>query len=98
ARQWLWSRWRARIQAAPKAPAAADAAGRWFQAGTLLALALAVAALLAPLPPAAVWALQVAAGLMALLAGQWFKFTLVTRAAFNQGFSVPHLPVRGVRR
>lgn len=98
ARQWLWSRWRARIQAAPKALAAADAAGRWFQAGTLLALALAVAALLAPLPPAASWGLQVAAGLAALLAGQWFKFTLVTQAAFNQGFAVPHLPVRGVRR
>ena len=30
--------------------------------------------------------------------GLWFKFTLVTRAAFNQGFALPHLPVRGVRR
>ncbi|HMO48404.1 MAG TPA: hypothetical protein PKB14_20565 [Rubrivivax sp.] len=98
ARQWLWGRWRARIQAAPRAHAAIDAAGRAFQAGTLLALALAGVALLAPLPPAAAWALQAAAGLAALAAGLWFKFTLVTRAAFNQGFALPHLPVRGARR
>ena len=36
--------------------------------------------------------------LTALAAGLWFKFTLVTRAAFNQGFALPHLPVRGVPR
>ena len=29
--------------------------------------------------------------------GWWFKFVLVTRAAFNQGFALPHLPVRGAR-
>ncbi len=31
-------------------------------------------------------------------AGAWFKFTLITRAGFNQGFALAHLPVRGVRR
>lgn len=98
ARQGLWGRWRLRVKTAPRAHAAIDAAGRGFQAGTLLALALAIAALLAPLPPAATWPLQAVAGLAALAAGLWFKFTLVTRAAFNQGFALPHLPVRGVRR
>jgi phenylacetyl-CoA:acceptor oxidoreductase subunit 2 len=37
------------------------------------------------------------AGLAALAAGGWLKFALVTRASFNQGFSLPHLPVRGAR-
>jgi phenylacetyl-CoA:acceptor oxidoreductase 26-kDa subunit len=98
ARQWLWTLWRRRIAAAPRALAAADAAGRWLQAGTLVPLAAAVLALGAPLPAAAAWALQLAAGALALAAGLWFKFTLVTRTGFNQGFALPHLPVRGVRR
>ena len=37
------------------------------------------------------------AGLLALATGAWLKLALVTRASFNQGFSLPHLPVRGVR-
>ena len=31
-------------------------------------------------------------------AGWWLKLALVTRAAFNQGFALPHLPVRGARQ
>jgi threonine/homoserine efflux transporter RhtA len=34
----------------------------------------------------------------ALGAGAWLKLTLVTRAAFNQGFALARLPVRGTRR
>ena len=34
----------------------------------------------------------------AVAAGGWFKFTLITRAGFNQGFALARLPVRGVRR
>jgi hypothetical protein len=30
--------------------------------------------------------------------GACFKFTLVTRAGFNQGFALQRLPVRGVAR
>jgi hypothetical protein len=41
---------------------------------------------------------QALAGATALGTGLWFKYTLVTRAGFNQGFTLPHLPVRGVRR
>ena len=40
---------------------------------------------------------RLAAGGAALAAGAWLKFALVTRASFNQGFSLPHLPVRGGR-
>lgn len=97
ARQWLWSRWRRRIAAAPSALAAVDAR-RWLVAGTLAPLAAAVVALGAPLPSQMVWVLQIVAGALALAAGLWFKYTLVTRAGFNQGFALPHLPVRGVHR
>jgi len=38
------------------------------------------------------------AGLAAASAGGWMKFALVTRAGFNQGFALPHLPVRGQPR
>lgn len=35
------------------------------------------------------------AGLCALGSGWLLKFTLITRAAYNQGFALPRLPVRG---
>lgn len=35
------------------------------------------------------------AGLFAFASGWWMKFTIVTRAAYNQGFALPVLPVRG---
>lgn len=35
------------------------------------------------------------AGVAAVAGGWWFKYTLVRRAAFTQGFALPHLPVRG---
>lgn len=37
------------------------------------------------------------AAIATILAGWWFKFVLVTRAALNQGFALPQLPVRGTR-
>jgi phenylacetyl-CoA:acceptor oxidoreductase subunit 2 len=63
-----------------------------------LPLALAFAALLHPLAPGWVGTLQLLAGVLALVGGAWFKLALVTRAAFNQGFALQHLPVRGARR
>ena len=38
------------------------------------------------------------AGLSAAAAGLAFKFLLITRAGFNQGFALPHTPVRGTGR
>ena len=75
----------------PASRSALEAPGRaLMQAGTIAPLALVLATLFLP---------QVAplAGLAALLTGGWFKFVLVTRAALNQGFSLPRLPVRGTR-
>ncbi len=100
ARAFAWRVYRRRLagKASPGALAALDRAGRVLEiAGTLVPL-LVVAAIAAGfvagptlLPSAAV------AGLLAALAGAYFKFTLVTRAGFNQGFALPHLPVRGTR-
>ena len=101
ARAAVWLAYRRRLapSVAPRALAALDAAGRWLvvvgSVVPLLTLALVAsgwvgAAVAAPL-------LGVA-GLAAAAAGAWFKFTLVTRAGFNQGFALAHLPVRGARR
>ena len=45
--------------------------------------------------PGAPW-LAAVAGLLAAAAGAWFKSTLMLRAGYNQGFALPHMPVRGV--
>jgi phenylacetyl-CoA:acceptor oxidoreductase 26-kDa subunit len=98
ARWLLWSGWRRRLagQAAPAALAAVESAGKVVRlAGTGLPLAivlLAGTALVdAPL-------LVAVAGAAAFAGGAWFKFTLITRAGFNQGFALVRLPVRGVQR
>ena len=98
ARFALWLSWRRRLRAAPCALAAIDRAGHAFKAASLLPLAMALWALIAPPSPAAAIALQGLAGGLALAGGLWVKFTLVTRGAYIQGFALPLLPVRGVRR
>lgn len=97
ARALAWTRYRGAIRkSVPKqALAPLETAGKsLLQLGTVAPLALVVAALVAP---AAAPAAAVLAGLAALAAGWRFKFVLVTRAAWNQGFALPHLPVRGAR-
>ena len=55
----------------------------------LLVIALASAA-----PNVMLW-LGVISALGALGSGWLFKVVLITRAAYNQGFALPRLPVRG---
>ena len=95
---WLAYRRSLGTAVALPAIAALDRAGTVLQwLGTLPPLALVAfiatgyAGETATLPLAAV------AGASALVAGAWAKATLVLRAAFNQGFALPHLPVRGAR-
>ena len=96
---WLAYRHRLALRAAPRAMAALDAAGRWLQlAGSLLPLALLALVAGGLIGSALAAPLLVIAGLLAAAAGAWLKFTLITRAGFNQGFALVHLPVRGVRR
>jgi len=98
-RALLWRAYRRHVAATIVAAAARalDAAGRRLDAiGTAPPVLLAVAAFALPgaggLAQAAVLA---AAGLLAWLGGWSTKFALVRRAAFNRGFSIAHLPVRG---
>jgi len=62
--------------------------------GTVLPLLLLATAILMPQAEAV---LSAFAGLAAAHGGWRFKALLVTRAAFNQGFSIAALPVRGTR-
>lgn len=53
--------------------------------------AIPLALLIAPLPGIA----AALGGLLAASAGWWFKYTLVCRLAFTQGFEIEHTPARG---
>ncbi len=95
---WLAYRRRLATAAAPQAQVALDRAGRWLHVvGTLVPLAL-IAAIVASAASATQTPLIAAiAGLAAAAVGVYLKYTIVTRAGFNQGFALAHLPVRGAR-
>lgn len=93
----LWYRRLARCQGA-RALAAVNRAGHALNAGSLLPLVIVLGVMATPLTPGWAAALQALAGALAALGGAGFKFMLITRASFNQGFALSHLPVRGVRR
>jgi hypothetical protein len=65
-------------------------------AGAAALLAL-IAAAVAGAKPATQISLLTLAGLSVWLSGAYLKYVLVTRAGFNQGFTLAHLPVRGAR-
>lgn len=92
-----WTR-RLALQLSPRPLAAVNRAGRAFNRGSLGAIALVLLALASPLPANWAMALLALAAALTVAGGAIFKWQLVTRAAFNQGFALPHLPVRGVRR
>lgn len=90
ARGFAWSGYWAALKP-PASRAALESAGKaLLQVGTLVPLALVPGGNF--LPQAAMLA-----AIAAILTGGWFKFVLVTRAAWNQGFALPQLPVRGTR-
>lgn len=91
-------RWQQRLAGVlrPAALRAVSRAAQVCNASTLLPLALVALVLAAPTSPSL--PLQALAGALAAAGGALFKFMLVTRAGFNQGFALPHLPVRGTRR
>ena len=97
ARGFAWSIYRGSVakSAARPALAALDRAGKiLIQFGTVAPLALLLLGLFAA--DVAAIALLLA-GVAALATGWQFKFVLIMRAAYNQGFALPHLPVRGTR-
>ena len=93
ARGFAWSGYRNALRQ-PGAKVVLEPAGKALvRLGTVAPLALLVVATL--LPEAAALA---GIGAIAAIATGWrFKFVLVARASFNQGFALPHLPVRGTR-
>jgi len=92
---WLGYRQRLAGRAAGRAQRALDRAGRvLLVAGSVVPLAL---LLLAFGAGAASTALAALAGLLAAAAGAYMKFTLITRAGYNQGFAIKEAPVRGAR-
>ena len=93
----LWQRRLAR-QLRGAALRSLDRCSRASHAAGLLPLAIALAVALIPLTPGWALALQALAGVLALLGGAAFKLALITRMAFNQGFALPHLPVRSAHR
>ena len=100
-RALLWRAWRQGIadSAAPRALAALDLPGRWLLwGGSVAPLALIAVAMSGVAGGIAASVLIALAGLLVAATGAWFKFTLITRGAFNQGFALTRLPVRGVPR
>jgi Fe-S-cluster-containing dehydrogenase component/DMSO reductase anchor subunit len=95
ARIWAWWRYLGALESegAPTRTLEVFAACRiWFSvAGLLLPLALVGIGLIWT-AAAALFAL---AGLCVFFSGWAIKFILITRAAYNQGFALPHTPVRG---
>jgi phenylacetyl-CoA:acceptor oxidoreductase subunit 2 len=97
ARSLAWSIYRsgAAKSVVRAARATLDRSGKiLIQFGTVAPLALLLVGWFAPEVARIVVLL---AGLAALATGWQFKFVLITRAAYNQGFALPHLPVRGTR-
>lgn len=95
---WRAYRQRVAVDVAADAAAALDRAGQVMElAGTAVPIALAAAILTGVVGDGTASPVAAVAGLCAALAGTYFKFALVTRAGFNQGFALPHLPVRGAR-
>lgn len=94
ARGFAWSGyWQALRAASPPSAgrAALETAGRALvQIGTIVPLALVFGWIFVPQA-------AVLAAIAAILTGWRLKYVLVTRAALNQGFALPQLPVRGTR-
>jgi phenylacetyl-CoA:acceptor oxidoreductase subunit 2 len=87
--------WAYRLRLTKRASAALDGPIRGMQiadaASVSLLLALAATG-------AAALPLVASLGLLLAVTGAALKYALITRAGFNQGFALAHLPVRGVRR
>jgi phenylacetyl-CoA:acceptor oxidoreductase subunit 2 len=89
-RALAWSGYRPALKQTSSRAALEPAGKALVQLGTIVPLALVLGGIF--LPQAAMLA-----SIAAILTGWRFKYVLVTRAAFNQGFALPQLPVRGAR-
>lgn len=98
ARAWAWRAYRRTLSVAPAAKAALDRTGRLLQiAGTLLPLLLLAIVAAARTTGDTVVAMAILTALLVVASGAHLKLTLITRAGYNQGYALAHLPVRGQR-
>jgi phenylacetyl-CoA:acceptor oxidoreductase subunit 2 len=95
-RLWLWTTYRSKLAQPGAAPLATVAAldkihntEVWL--GNIVPL---VILLIVPLAPSLAAVAAVVAGLLALLPGWLMKYTIITKAAFNQGFALTRTPAR----
>jgi len=95
-RSWTWRRYFGALESegAPTRTLEIFMACRgWFFAvGLVLPVALVATGLWLTAADTALFAL---AGLSVFATGWAIKFILITRAAYNQGFALPHTPIRG---
>jgi len=95
-RVWTWWRYLNALESegAPTRTLEIFSACRFwfFAAGLVLPVALVAGGLILPAAVAALFAL---AGFSVFATGWAIKFILITRAAYNQGFALPHTPIRG---
>ncbi|MBC7917820.1 MAG: dimethyl sulfoxide reductase anchor subunit [Rhodoferax sp.] len=94
---WMFYRGAVNGSLAPRARTALDQAGRWLLVLGTLAPAILLGASMSLLSGSLQAVLAAVAGAGAAFAGAYVKYTLVTRASFNQGFALTKLPVRGVK-
>jgi Fe-S-cluster-containing dehydrogenase component/DMSO reductase anchor subunit len=95
-RSWTWRRYFARLKSdgVPTRTLEIFTAcrGWFFAAGLVLPVVLVAIGMVLSAADAVLFAL---AGLSVFATGWAIKFILITRAAYNQGFALPHTPVRG---
>lgn len=97
ARLVAWLAWRRSIARNARVSSAMAPAGTALSVlGTALPLVLIGVATASASPPV-VLGLAGTAGALAFGTGVAFKVALIVRGAFNQGFAIPHMPVRGKR-
>jgi phenylacetyl-CoA:acceptor oxidoreductase subunit 2 len=96
ARIWAWWRYLNALESegAPTRTLEIFTAFRlwFFAAGLVLPVVLVGAGLILTAAAAILFALG---GLSVFTTGWAFKYILITRAAYNQGFALPHTPIRG---
>jgi len=96
ARIWAWWRYLNALasEGAPTRTLEIFAAcrGWFFTAGLVLPVTLVAVGLILTVADAVLFAL---AGFSVFITGWAIKFILITRAAYNQGFALPHAPIRG---
>lgn len=98
ARVGAWLLYRREVGGSPQAwPALHHANLTLLGWGTLVPLVLGALVARAPLDATVAFALVAVAGLAAASAGAVFKYALILRASYNQGFALARLPVRGTR-